>query len=847
MSLSLDEKKVDTHGLPEVESLDGSDEKNGHFDAAILPEKDILGMQVLDSDMEAAVLAAQGMSVEDIEECLKYILETHESDPNFPPRPLEIARKVLYDDNVRNDPVVYEELFNEAKLEAALLTINSAYAEVRAVVSNEDPDVPSLTFRTWTIGILYVMFGAFINQFFTIRQPGILIYANVAQLLAFPVGKAMHTVLPTREFTTFGNTWSLNPGRFNTKEHILITIMANVGFTAPYTKSIVIVQVADRFFNQSWARNFGYQILISLSTNFIGYGLAGITRRFLVYPSACIWPTTLATIALNKAFHTEYNETVHGWKISRMRFFMYCFLGMFVYFWFPNYLFQALSNFNWMTWIAPDNVMLAAVTGSISGLGLNPIPTFDWNIFTTVLGDPLVNPFFTFVNFFIGALCTLPVILALWVNNVWYTAYLPINSNGVFDNTGKRYNISLTVDENALFDQESYKSYSPAYLAAGNILLYGWFFAIYTAVLSHTYIYHRKELYSSFRSLIKRRSLDQIAKFDVHVRLMKKYKEVPEWHYIVVLVFAIALGAAGVGAYPTQTTPAVVLYGVFLAVIFCIPIGLVKSITNADITLNVLAEFLGGLWFPGNANAMNFFKSYGYVTTAHTLSFAQDLKLAHYCHIPPRATFWAQMVATFVSTFVCIAVLNFQLTGIADVCSPTQPDRFTCPGQNTFFTASVLWGTLGPVRMFGAGAIYNPLLWCFLVGFVMPFVFYYGSKKYPALKHVHVPVILAGALIWAPYNLAYLWPALPVSFAFGFYIKRRYFSWWGKFNYVLSAAFASAIAISAIIQFFAVEFKSVHVNWVGNTISYNGCDNAGCPLLKLAKGEHFGPGVGEFS
>ena len=81
---------------------------------------------------------------------------------------------------------------------------------------------------------------------------------------------------------------------------------------------------------------------------------------------------------------------------------------------------------------------------------------------------------------------------------------------------------------------------------------------------------------------------------------MQQYREVPEWAYFATLVIAIALGAAVVGAYPTETTPAVVLYGVFLAIIFCVPIGIIQSITNVQITLNVLAEFLGGLWFPGN-------------------------------------------------------------------------------------------------------------------------------------------------------------------------------------------------------------------------------------------------------
>lgn len=74
------------------------------------------------------------------------------------------------------------------------------------------------------------------------------------------------------------------------------------------------------------------------------------------------------------------------------------------------------------------------------------------------------------------------------------------------------------------------------------------------------------------------------------------------------------------------------------------------------------------------------------------------------------------MAASAVSTFVCVGVLNFQMTGIPNVCEPTQKDKFTCPSINTFFTASVLWGTLGPKKMFGGGAIYNSLLYCFLIG-----------------------------------------------------------------------------------------------------------------------------------
>ena len=66
----------------------------------------------------------------------------------------------------------------------------------------------------------------------------------------------------------------------------------------------------------------------------------------------------------------------------------------------------------------------------------------------------------------------------------------------------------------------------------------------------------------------------------------------------------------------------------------------IYSVTNMLIGLNVLAELIGGSLFPGNALAMNMFKSYGSVTTARAITFAQDLKLGHYTKIPPRVMFF---------------------------------------------------------------------------------------------------------------------------------------------------------------------------------------------------------------
>ena len=206
---------------------------------------------------------------------------------------------------------------------------------------------------------------------------------------------------------------------------------------------------------------------------------------------------------------------------------------------------------------------------------------------------------------------------------------------------------------------------------------------------------------------------------------------------------------------------------------------------------------------------MNYFKSYGYVTTAHAITFAQDLKLAHYTHIPPRVTFLSQMAATFVSTFVTVGIMNYQMS-IPDVCDPQNKLRFYCLGLNTFFTASVLWGTLGPIKMFGAKAMYNGLVWCFLIGAALPVIFHYGKKRVPSLQDVcthcfpislrlltpmsqlHMPVILAG-MLGGTSGLGGMFQGVAANWLFNVYIKRRYLAWWSKYNYITSTAFSAGI------------------------------------------------------
>jgi OPT family oligopeptide transporter len=231
------------------------------------------------------------------------------------------------------------------------------------------------------------------------------------------------------------------------------------------------------------------------------------------------------------------------------------------------------------------------------------------------------------------------------------------------------------------------------------------------------------------------------------------------------------------------------------------------------------------------------------VTCAHAISFANDLKLAHYLKIPPRQTFMAQIVATLISTFVCTAVLAFQV-GIKDVCQPNAPMRFLCPGPNTFFTAAVLWGTIGPLKVFGPKGQYGALLLGFPLGILTPVLFYFAAKRWPKnryLRQLHPVAIWYGGLGWAPYSFSYAWPAVPIAWMSWIYIRNRYLAFWSKYNFVLSASFSAGIAISGVIMLFTVQWLGISIEWWGNTRPYEGCEGSACTLKSLEPGERFFP------
>lgn len=742
----------------------------------------------------------------------------------------------------------------QTKTEAGMIAFWSPYAEVRAVTDPyDDPNIPCETWRVYFLGLVWTVLSCIINQYFFSRQPSISLSTSVAQLFLYPCGKALERFVPRFTFNIGKYAFDSNPGPWTHKEQMLSTLFFSVSGGSLNATWFIMNLKLERFYGVQWV-DFGWQLLLVLSTNFLGFGLAGVFRKFLVYPVTSLWPTLLPTMALNKALTIPEKKTLtHGWTISRYSFYFIVTGISFLYFWLPDYLFTALSTFNWIAWIKPDNFQLATITGSQTGLGLNPITTFDWN---NILNSPLAVPFFSQVNNYTGMFVSFFCVIGLWYSNYKWTGFLPINSNQIFTNEGLPYNVRAVLNKDHILDPEKYAKYGPPFYTAANLITYGSFFAIYPLIVFYVLFTSWGQIKFAFVSMyktVKNRRLNASTYEgfnDPFSRSMTAYKEVPEWVFTIVLVISLVLGIIMLKVYPMNTPVWTLFFAIGINFVFLLPSSIIYAATGQQIELNVLVEMISGYALPGNGIALNVMKVFGTFIDSQADNYITNQKQAHYLRIPPRSLFRVQMLSIMVTSFVALGILNLTFSTILDYCDPRNPNKFTCPGSTTYYSASVLWGVIGPKRVFGG--LYPVLQWTFLIGFLLA-VFFWGvhklRRRIPILRNFHPVVFVTGFIQWAPYNLSYYTPGMILSYFFMYVIRRRYTSWWEKYNYILSGGLSAGIAFSSIIIYFSVQYHPKYISWWGNNVNDNGYDAMGMARLNVtldAPDGYFGPRIGHF-
>ncbi|VAI82379.1 unnamed protein product [Triticum turgidum subsp. durum] len=201
-----------------------------------------------------------------------------------------------------------------------------------------------------------------------------------------------------------------------------------------------------------------------------------------------------------------------------------------------------------------------------------------------------------------------------------------------------------------------------------------------------------------------------------------------------------------------------------------------------------------------------------------------------------------QFVGTVVAGTVNLIVGWWLLGSVENICQdqllpPNSP--WTCPNDRVFFDASVIWGLVGPNRIFGSNGNYIALNWFFLFGAAGPVIVYILHRIFPTHKWIlliNIPVLTGATALMPPATTVNFNSWLLYGIIFNFFVFRYRKKWWQRYNYILSAGLDAGAAFMGVLLYFTLTMENRTINWWGTGGEH--CPLASCPT---AKGVDLGP------
>nr|POE61767.1 oligopeptide transporter 7 [Quercus suber]POE76292.1 oligopeptide transporter 7 [Quercus suber] len=137
-------------------------------------------------------------------------------------------------------------------------------------------------------------------------------------------------------------------------------------------------------------------------------------------------------------------------------------------------------------------------------------------------------------------------------------------------------------------------------------MTYGVGFASLAALVAHVALFHGRDIWEQSKSSFQEKTMD------IHTKLMRKYKQVPELWFVIILIATIGLSLFACEYYKDQLQ--LPWWGVLLACgiafFFTLPIGIIAAIKNQTPGLNIITEYVIGYMYPGYPVANVLFKTY---------------------------------------------------------------------------------------------------------------------------------------------------------------------------------------------------------------------------------------------
>ncbi|KAF9354442.1 hypothetical protein BGX26_007721 [Mortierella sp. AD094] len=704
---------------------------------------------------------------------------------------------------------------------------NSKIEAVRlAVPLTDDPTLPVITFRFWVLSFIFAGIGSVISQYYYFRAASGTYSIYFVNLVSYGLGIVMARYLPTASFTIGSHSFSLNPGPFNIKEHALIGISANTAAVSAY--AVDILSSTDLMLNYRIPA-VGAIILI-ITTQCLGYGMAGSMRKYLVYPAEMVWWTNLVQVVFYNAMHgsDKYKARNMAGGLSYMQFFWIVASICFVYEFLPQFLGPMFLYFDWACWINPFNRDVWAIFGSMKGGGVLSM-SFDWN---SIGGNTLYLPFYSQLSYYGGLIAYYWILFPiLWLtNSMKIREYSrPLTSHLYYENATS-FNVVPFLNEDYSLNETMYNAGMPAVMTPMYAVAFMVGFISLAACVSHIICFHGTTIWNAWKSATGD------ANRDIHVKMMDVYPEVPQAWYAIFYVLMLALSLFVISEYSLGLPWWGLIVGVAFGWALTLPVCAMQAITGFSPGLNIITELICGYMLPGKPIANMTFKCYSYMTMNQCQGLLQDLKLSVYMKIPPRSMFLGQIWGAILG-----GVLNYlTMVAIIDAHRPYLDGSVDDPsglwtGVNTqiYWGSALIYGALGPQRMFSSQGPYGFVFWGFLIGAIVPVIQWGLSKRFPNGRwdRFNLSVLFAGIGFYVGGYTNGFFFSLITAFIFGFYILRYRKAWWSKYTFILAVSLDAGAAITGLVLFLFFSggiSPKIEVNapsWWANHLSPEG-DNA---------------------
>ncbi|KAL1712381.1 OPT oligopeptide transporter protein-domain-containing protein [Schizophyllum commune] len=688
----------------------------------------------------------------------------------------------------------------------------------RLLSLEDDPSLPIFTIRTVVLGIGFAAFASVLGQLFYFRPQSISVSQLFLQIFAFILGKAMEEVIPgtnpNSRFPLRDSWWArfLNPGPFNIKEHVAITIMGATSSDSALAISIFAAQ--DLYYNVK--PNAATAIFTLIGSQLIGYGLAGMMRVFLVWPTFAVYPHIIPTVQLFDVLHRGQKFFLQK---KRVRFFWGTLVAIFVWEWFPEYIAPTLTGVSIFCLANQDSPWFSRIFGGATGnegLGMFSL-CFDWNYVGAGGGaiGSLFTPLSTQMSMYAGTAVCIIAFCAVYAQNVWKSQNFPFLSQLLFYENGTEYNQLLILNDDFTLNSTKLAEQGLPYYAGSQVLFKVSRTMYIGAAIMHFVVWHSKDVWKLLKhtkaSLLNSEEID-----DPHYQKMQVYKECPLWWYAALFVASFAMAIAT--SYTAHSgLPWWALIVSLLVAAFLLPIiGTLYCTVGYAPSIEILIEMIGAAMVPGKPVANMYATLYGYNSVTQATSLLRDLKMGQYTKLPPRVTFTCQVLGSIIGGVLNFVVANNVLTANREVLLDVQGSN-VWSGQNIQsyntgmqrFSAAVqraiAWGALGK-DLYKPGTQYGFIPWMILVGLVWPIPFWLAHSRWPkfGFDKVFTPILTAELGILSVGINSGIFMSFLLAVFSQYYLRKYRARWFRKYNFLLSAALDGGTQIMVFVYSFAV-------------------------------------------